>query len=447
MRRFTAILSLFASFAFAGPTLQQSFNSRVEASVEDLKIELPPGWVLHQDAIDNGKIVLGFAKGDESVNIFVTEGSWQSAGDYFTSEAVKANSGWSEKRNGLSWDMSVARRDLPEAAGGGSVHVAAFSTVMNGKHYFGFARGGSEGKAKDNAFAFLDRLAMKSAGRVSTRSLTGHDYTGKKYYLGWGAAGAGDPSMMQNEVKYDVLHTHDIFTKEIGGNYIGTSMIGYQNVSSSKIRAEWKRIGEAMTWNDMYVQYSSGHGSQSGLGVGVSYTEMRDAVLSYPAKEAIVLVMACYSGNLVNSFNQKKSMWQDYQANGRTLFVMTSSTADTTSSTGPGKDPQEPGGPTGSAGSAFGHALWKALIGNGDGFVDGVKDGYLSLDEILKYTIKRTKEVGGHTPVSTGAYQPTLIMNRVPSADFLARLEGSTENLSDQEIATKVEELDKMFRL
>ncbi len=86
----------------------------------------------------------------------------------------------------------------------------------------------------------------------------------------------------------------------------------------------------------------------------------------------------------------------------RSLMVMSSSTVAENSSTGPGTDPDQPNSPNGSAGSAFGHALWKALIGYSDGALDGVKDGFLSLGEIREFTITKTKQVGGHTPDYTG---------------------------------------------
>ena len=95
---------------------------------------------------------------------------------------------------------------------------------------------------------------------------------------------------MKNEVKYDVLHTHDIFTKQWGGNYIGTKIIGSTDVNRKSIMAAWKSIGDQMTWNDMYTQYSSGHGSSTGLAVGVDYEEIRDNALAYPAKEIIIFI-------------------------------------------------------------------------------------------------------------------------------------------------------------
>lgn len=251
----------------------------------------------------------------------------------------------------------------------------------------------------------------------------------------------GDPSNMQNEVKYDVLHTHDIFTNDVGGNYQGTKLIG-PSTNGTQIRSQWQTYKSAMAQKDMYVQYSSGHGSQSGLAVGVSYDNMRDFALSLPNQEVVIFTMACYSGNLVSSFNRRRADWQNWGAQGRTLLVMSSSQADEESSTGPGTDPDQPSSPDGSAGSAFGHALWKALIGYADGYVDGVKDGFVSLGEIVAFAHDRTIEIGGHTPEMTGVYSENLVMNKVPSAAFLKDLEGSTEGMSDADIMKQIQALD-----
>jgi hypothetical protein len=277
-------------------------------------------------------------------------------------------------------------------------------------------------------------------------SLTGDSYQGQKYYLGWGAANRGDPSSMHNEVRYDVLHTHDIFISDAGGDYSGSKITG-STVNQSTIQQSWDQIQSQMNSEDMYVQYSSGHGYSSGLAVGVSYDQMRDFALSLPAQEIIIFTMACQSGGLVRSFEARRSEWSNFRDQGRTLFVMASSRQDTNSSTGPGHDPDEPGGPSGSAGSAFGHALWKALIGYADGFIDGIKDGYLSLGEIIEYTKWKTNRVGGHMPVLTGSYSEALLMNRVPSQEFIDSVENSTENMTEQEVAAQVESLERSFRL
>ena len=268
-------------------------------------------------------------------------------------------------------------------------------------------------------------------GQNDLQSITDTDWAGKKYYFGWGAAFGGDPTGMHNEVKYDVLHTHDIFTQNIGGSYLGTKQIG-STVNGTNIRNEWTRVSQQIKPEDMYIQYSSGHGSQSGLAVGVSYNEMRDRALAMNAQETVIFTMACYSGNLVDSFERVRDQWSNFQARGKTLLVFASSQSGQTSSTGPGTDPDEPQGPNGSAGSAFGHAVWKGIVGYADGTVDGVKDKKTTLEELIKYTVAKTKAIGGHTPKYTGVYDPKLVMTLTPTRAQLEQLLGGTPEGRDE---------------
>lgn len=273
------------------------------------------------------------------------------------------------------------------------------------------------------------------------RSLTGKDFSGKKYYFAWGHASPQDPQSMHNEVKYDVLHTHEIFTKEIGGSYAGTKLI--ESGQERTISAEFEKLKQQMTAQDMFVQYSSGHGFPEGLAVGGSYKEIAQRILSLPAKEIVVFTMACHSGGLVDTFNQMRSQWSDFESKDRTLYVLSSSTVEQTSKTGPGTD-VDTIGPQGSAGSAFGHALWKGLIGDADGAYDGVKDGFIDLGEIDAFTKQRTRQIGGHDPVSTGTYNPALIMNVVPAdRKALTYSDRGTTNATDAQLSTMIQAEDE----
>ena len=273
--------------------------------------------------------------------------------------------------------------------------------------------------------ALCSAACGKNPGPSNLSSITDPDYDGTKYYLGWGEYLTG---FMGNETKYDVQHTHDLFTSGLGGAYEGRKLSG-KEFDQDDIQREWNSIRDNFKPEDMYVQYSSGHGYDDGLAVGVRYDEMRDYAMSLNGRETIVFTMACYSGNLVDSFNARKREWEDYRAEGRNLFVMASSESHDTSSTGPGRDPDEPNGPNGSAGSAFGHALWKALIGYADrkgNGMNGNADGKISLEEIINFTVKKTQQVGGHTPVYTGSYDPALVIAKVPTAAEIEALLGSS---------------------
>ncbi len=406
-----------------------------DLALDVITLTVPSGFTVVQEAEDAGTKFVLLQKNDDVIAIYAQKGEVDVVKVIASASTVTANT--SEEHGPFRWKMFDAKYSNK----GRRAYVKGFSTQHGNTTFYGYSRASSTDAAGQNVLPVLDSMRLQMMWPGSGRSLTSADYSGKKYYFGWGVVGQGDPSMMHNEVKYDVLHTHDIFTKSYGGNYIAEKYIG-SNTSASRIRNEWASLKSQISSNDMYVQYSSGHGMQSGLGVGVSYKEMRDAALGLSAKEVIILTMACYSGNLIESFNAKKDVWSNWQNQGRSLFVLASSLKSETSSTGPGTDGDESGGPNGSAGSAFGHALWKSLIGYADGYVDGVKDGFLSLEEIREYTIAVTKEVGGHTPVSTGSYYGSLVMNRVPPKAILERFERGTEGLSDEEIQAQIQELD-----
>jgi hypothetical protein len=441
MSRSLAVLSAVIWFAallqipaVAGP---RSF------AMDDLIYDLS-SWNLFQSSKDGETNIVNLESNGMFLGLYAKPAAGFNMRDTFASGSTVLKDESKTTKGNVVWSVLQTKHEMSVNSAKETSYVTAFSTVTAGKVYYGYVRASSADASYQKVNEILDRITLMRI--TPSRSLTDGNYRGVKYYLGWGAAMSGDPSMMHNEVKYDVQHTHDIFSKDVGGSYTPTKFIG-PSTSKSQIAGEWTRLTQKMTSDDMYVQYSSGHGSQSALAVGVTYNEMRDAALAMPAKEIIIFTMACYSGNLVNSFNNKKTTWQDWGSKGRTLMVMASSKASEESATGPGTDKDESGGPSGSAGSAFGHALWKALIGYADGFVDGVKDGYISLGEIEKFTISKTQSVGSHTPVVTGVYKSALVMNRVPSKAFLAQLEGSTEGLSDEEVMERIQALDAELKV
>ncbi len=419
---------------------RSSSSSRGLQTLEALSLALPTGWTLAQDARSNQTLLLGLVNGTSTLNFRVKQAGSFNLRSQVVANAVITSNLYAEQVGMFSWDLLAYRY---KAAGAPvSVYVKAFTMEYRGYRYYGWAAAESAPDAAAMAREFLLALRVQPVGPDGDgRSLTGVGYVGKKYYLGFGDILSGS---MGNEVKYDVAHTHDIFTKNIGGSYLGTKLLGS---SPFPLLQKWSELKNVITKDDMYVQYSSGHGSVSGLQYGVSYDQIRDNALSYPASEMVLFIMACHSGGLVDSFNRKKSVWQNWQQEGRTLLVFASSRTSELSHTGPGTDSEEPGGPSGSAGSAFGHALWKALIGHADGFVDGMQDGWIALGEIVDYTSWKTNDLAGHHPVKTGTYQPTLVMNRVPTAAELARFEGGSEGLDDEEIRQRIEQLDAELRI
>jgi hypothetical protein len=271
-----------------------------------------------------------------------------------------------------------------------------------------------------------------SAPVSNATSITGADFHGKKYFFAWAAPLDGE---LGNEVRFDVRHTSYIFTNQWGGAYQGTAYINPDQVKRASILAKLDDYATKLGPDDMYVQYSAGHGSPTGLEVGVTYDEIRAKVLAMKAKEIIVFTMSCYSGGVV----------ADFKAQGRTLFIMSSSGKDELSSSGPILDDDEPLAADGSAGSAFGHAVWKALMGYADGYGGAAKDGQLTLGEIRDYVVAQTKKDGGHTPIVTGIYSDDLVMATLP-AKLEARPEWTTAKATATAEETSLNAAEKALK-
>ena len=412
---------LFLSLVVTGVAFPLSLK------IDEWAVELPIGWKLRQETKSEEVELLGFENQEEYLQVYVVPKTNKKGRKILNTSNIQVG-------RTLTWaPLESHAWEIKELDFNGLKTLTAFSETP--RAYLILTLRGSPSAELEQMKTILSGIKPLDS---ESRSLTGPDFSGRKYYLGFGDYLSG---FMGNEVKYDIAHTHDVFTSEVGGDYEGVKVHG-ANQGKTKLIAEWEALGKIMTEKDMYVQYSSGHGSKTGLAFGPSYREIRDNALSYPAKEIIIFTMACYSGNLVEAFNQKKSEWQDWNKQGRTLMVMASSQPSQTSSTGPGYDPEEPGGPAGSAGSAFGHALWKALIGHSDGQIDGIKDGFLSLAEIREYSKKRTQQLGGHTPITTGSYNENLLMAKVPSEEWLRKFDQGTTGLNDEQIIEKIREID-----
>lgn len=416
--------------------------------MQEIEIAVPDGWKLAQEGRGNDVLFAAFANGDQSINFYVKNALKLDMKSIFANGAEVRREAAPERHGPFQWNIMQTTKTTRLRDGSvPTYYVTSFLVEYHGVSYYGFSRGTDSSGPSHVVAQFLNGVSADlKRGPYAGRSLTGPDYTGKKYYFGFGDQLDGE---MGNEVQYDVKHTNDLFTKDIGGSYIGFTKL---DPGHDGITQHWADLKSEMTANDMYIQYSSGHGSEGadgGLMAGVSWQEITDNTLSLPAKEIVVFTMACFSGNIVDLINQKKSVWQDWQSQGRTLFVMDSSQADQESSTGPGTDPDEPGGPDGSAGSAFGFALWKAIIGYADGYVDGVKDGFVSLEEIKEYTTAKAKEVGGQDPVATGAYDGKLIMDKVPPHELVAELEaeGGTAGMTKSQIMEAIQKLDRQLRV
>jgi hypothetical protein len=221
----------------------------------------------------------------------------------------------------------------------------------------------------------------------TTQSLTGAEYKGTKRFFGFAEVDERS-ERLGNETRFDVTHMREVFTSAAGGSYQGSAIV--QGATRETVLAGFDQAAAALGPDDMYVQYSAGHGLKNRLNLWIGYDEMRDRIMALKAKEVIVFMMACHSGGLIESFNRLGDGWKaDWRAKGRTLFVMSSSTTEQLSSVGPQVDPAEGVDVVGNGGSAFGHVLWRAIRGEADSSGDKV----VTLGELVSFVTVETGKV------------------------------------------------------
>jgi hypothetical protein len=111
--------------------------------VQDLAFTIPSGWTLHQDAVDNGSVILGFARGADYFRIYLKK----SAGAFSLGSVVAGGTARSEKIGARDWQRLDAQT--------GQVAVAAFSLELQGHVYWGFGRAASAATAAEAVTSFL----------------------------------------------------------------------------------------------------------------------------------------------------------------------------------------------------------------------------------------------------------------------------------------------------
>jgi hypothetical protein len=265
----------------------------------------------------------------------------------------------------------------------------------------------------------------------------------KKYFFGFRQV--LDVKNMDNETFADNKHLADIAKDANGGGYVTDPKLklGFLEVgdggaaalalageedNASAVQSELQWVIDNIKPGDMYLEMSAGHGYEKdqngggGLAVGVTHEQVRDAVvkmLDKGAKEVVIFMMACYSGGLIDAFQNDPRLFKDGKPvekyKDRTIFVMSSSESDKTSSTGDNGVDKKTGRGAGSDGSAFGNALWRAMRGDAD--KAGNDDGVVTLKEIVDFVVPETQALGGDEQkpqVLKGFYDDNLPMKCIP---------------------------------
>jgi hypothetical protein len=187
-------------------------------------------------------------------------------------------------------------------------------------------------------------------------------------------------------------------------------------VDEQRVRERLAALAADLHPRDTVIIYTHTHGiptkSQSKLGGLVvtepttfsgprdwlDWREYAEDLLALPAKNVVVLTMACFSGGLVSHLQDPavKARWQQRSAEGRSFVVLTSQSDAALSN--PRKIDDETINP-------FTYELLQALSGAADGRGDqgAAVDGQLTLGELTSYLLTETRK---HTRASDAANDP-----------------------------------------
>jgi len=202
-----------------------------------------------------------------------------------------------------------------------------------------------------------------------------------------------------------------------------------EKVTRSIFKERLKHLAETATPADTVVIYTHSHGRRSGfeeaqpfggmvLDLPVRHPEHRgtlpwdeyvDLLLEIPAKNIVVLTMACFSGGLVEYLEtpQVQARWKERRKQGRNLIVLTSQNKDL---------PSSPIVKDGEVVNPFTYAVVKAFNGEADGFalengkpgMAGEKDGRLTAGELVDYILHTTGSTDSEAPRRPNNAEPRL---------------------------------------
>jgi hypothetical protein len=157
MRIANGLLGLLAGIWLAGAPHAQAATATGgdTIAIQDLTLTVPTGWTLKQDAKDEGTIILGFAKGTQSITIFVKQATDIDMKAMFaTNGATVVRDVRTVPYNGHTWNVLETSKRL----GSRTNYVASFLGQHEGHSYYGYSRGDASPAALQAVEAFLGEL-------------------------------------------------------------------------------------------------------------------------------------------------------------------------------------------------------------------------------------------------------------------------------------------------
>lgn len=219
--------------------------------------------------------------------------------------------------------------------------------------------------------------------------------SGQNVFFSFGKAGPKEPTAKKdflmsqiNKVKDGLEMSNRVFRLDV--------TLDENTQTKSWVQQKFNDYGKSLGKQDTFVYYSHTHGTNPGIqldftspgDIEYKWGDLAKSILSLPAKNVVIFVMACHSGYLVDALEAEQSKWKgQWASQKRNLVVLTAVASDQESF----PTDVEPDSPT-SIGNPFSYAVTGAFKGNADGSVDGVKDGKTSYKELVTYVLKTAKE-------------------------------------------------------
>lgn len=208
-----------------------------------------------------------------------------------------------------------------------------------------------------------------------------------------------------------------------------------QPVTRKSVLEQLDVLCETLQDDDTLIIYSHTHGLKTrngragGLLLGrnspsergiLSWPDYAETLLRLPAKNVVVLTMACHSGELTDwlkSDEKAQGLLKERRESGRNFLVLTSQKAGALSN---------PRLIEGRIINPFTYAVMKAFEGGADGYRSGKPenppDGALTLGELMAFVLDETaKHIRGPdkendpAPQAAGSFNPQTVSVRLPS--------------------------------
>lgn len=136
-------------------------------AIKELRLSLPQGWKMDQDALAGDTLLFGFANGSEYLTLYAKAKTGIEMKSIFVNGSTVVSDLRTEAKGRLQWkrlETSKAAPTTVTGVGTGSIkgmqYLSSFMAEHNGVTYYGYSRSADSAKAKANVEAFLSNLVL-----------------------------------------------------------------------------------------------------------------------------------------------------------------------------------------------------------------------------------------------------------------------------------------------